>query len=141
MFGVEQAVYLWLFEISIIIILFFTKPSKNIFKTISAGFAAIASNASNMFSDILSYIRLWAVGLAGSKVAEASNSIGDIVAALPFVGVIFQAVIFVFGHLLNIILGCISILAHAVRLNLLEFSSHLGLEWSGREYNPFKENN
>ena len=94
-----------------------------------------------MFSDILSYIRLWAVGLAGSKVAEASNNVGAIMATIPVVGIVFQIIIFIFGHLLNIILSCISILAHAVRLNLLEFSSHLGLEWSGREYDPFKEKN
>ncbi|MBQ3643735.1 MAG: hypothetical protein II961_03980 [Candidatus Riflebacteria bacterium] len=141
LFGYEQVLYVWMFELSAILILFFTKPSLNIVDSLIAGLGSIASNASGMFSDILSYIRLWAVGLAGGKVASAFNSIGGIVASIPVIGVVIQIIIFVAGHLLNIALSCISVLAHAVRLNLLEFSSHLGLEWAGREYDPFKEKN
>ena len=140
LFGYNQILYVWMFELSAILILFFTRPSANIFMSISAGVGALASNATNMFSDILSYIRLWAVGLAGGKVAGAFNEIGSMASSVPYVGVLIQILIFVFGHILNIVLSCISILAHAVRLNLLEFSNHLGLEWAGREYSPFKEN-
>ena len=140
LFGHSRILYVWMFEFAGLLILFFTKPSINILKSISAGVGALAGNATNMFSDILSYIRLWAVGLAGGKVAGAFNDIGSMASAIPYVGVIIQILIFVFGHILNIILSCISILAHAVRLNLLEFSNHLGLEWAGREYEPFKEN-
>ena len=43
------------------------------------------------------------------------------------------------GHALNIVLGLMSIIVHGVRLNMLEFSGHLGMEWSGKEYAPFKE--
>ena len=139
-FGHNQILYVWMFEFASLLILFFTKPSINIFRSITAGVGALAGNATNMFSDILSYIRLWAVGLAGGKVAGAFNDIGSMASAIPYVGVIIQILIFVFGHILNIILSCISILAHAVRLNLLEFSNHVGLEWAGREYEPFKEN-
>ena len=138
-----QMLFVWMFEISAIMILFFTKPSMNPLESIVAGAGSIASNASGMFSDILSYIRLWAVGLAGSKVAGAFNAIGLMAIEkmpLPF-GIAVLVVVFVFGHSLNIILSCISVLAHGVRLNLLEFTNHLGLEWSGREYEPFKEEN
>ncbi len=137
-----QTLMVWMFEISAVMILFFTEPSKNPIKAIVAGAGSIASNASGMFSDILSYIRLWAVGLAGGKVAGAFNDIGVLaVKSLPAViGHLVLIIVFVFGHLLNIILSCISVLAHGVRLNLLEFTNHLGLEWAGREYDPFKEN-
>ena len=47
--------------------------------------------------------------------------------------------IWIVGHGINIILGIIGILAHGVRLNLLEFSNHLELDWAGRKYDPFKE--
>ena len=132
-----------MFEISALMILLFTQPSRNPIKSIVAGAGSIASNASGMFSDILSYIRLWAVGLAGSKVAGAFNAIGLMaIEKMPFaLGVVVLVIVFVFGHSLNIILSCISVLAHGVRLNLLEFTNHLGLEWSGREYEPFKEEN
>ena len=135
-----QILYVLMFEISLVMILFFTEPSTNPVKMIMAGLGSIASNASGMFSDILSYIRLWAVGLAGGKVAGAFNDIGSMAAdKLGFVGIVIMVVVFLFGHALNIILSIISVLAHGVRLNLLEFTNHLGLEWAGREYDPFKE--
>lgn len=138
-----QPIFLWMFEVSAVMILFFTEPNKNPFKAIGAGIGSIAQNASGFFSDILSYIRLWAVGLAGAKVAGAFNLLGGLAfdGFGPVLGAIAISVIFVFGHALNIILSAISVLAHGVRLNLLEFSNHLGLEWSGREYDPFKEKN
>lgn len=142
LFGTSQALYVWLFELSAIMIILFTEPQKNIFKAVAAGIGSIAQNGSGMFSDILSYIRLWAVGLAGGKVAGAFNDIGNMAAdKLGGFGIVLFVVVFLFGHLLNIILSCISVLAHGVRLNLLEFTNHLGLEWTGREYEPFKENN
>lgn len=123
-----------LFKGSAVLILLFTAPSWNIFSSIAAGFGAILQNASACFSDIVSYIRLWAVGLAGGKVAMAFN---DIAAMIPFF--FLKLPVYVLGHSINIILGVIAILAHGVRLNLLEFSNHLELEWAGRKYDPFKE--
>jgi len=123
-----------LFKVAFTLILVFTAPSWNIFASIAAGVGAIMQNASNCFSDIVSYIRLWAVGLAGGKVAMAFN---DIAAMLP--GFFLRLPVWIVGHGINIILGVIAILAHGVRLNLLEFSNHLELEWSGRQYDPFKE--
>jgi V/A-type H+-transporting ATPase subunit I len=46
--------------------------------------------------------------------------------------------ILLFGHTLNIVLGALSVVVHGVRLNLLEYSGHLKMEWSGREYSPFR---
>ncbi|MBP5470430.1 MAG: hypothetical protein J6Z11_14430 [Candidatus Riflebacteria bacterium] len=137
-----QMLFVWMFEISALMILFFTQPSLNPIKSVLAGVGSILSNASGMFSDILSYIRLWAVGLAGGKVAAAFNDIGLLaVDSLPaIIGYTILIVVFFCGHLLNIILSCISVLSHGVRLNLLEFTNHLGLEWAGKEYEPFKEN-
>ncbi|HAE40608.1 MAG TPA: hypothetical protein DCG57_18540 [Candidatus Riflebacteria bacterium] len=122
-----------MFKISAVLILLFTAPSLNPLKCIPAGIGAVLQNASNCFSDIVSYIRLWAVGLAGSKVAGAFNNIAEM---LPM---LMKIPVYIAGHGINMILGIIAILAHGVRLNLLEFSNHLELEWSGRKYDPFKE--
>ncbi len=127
-----------LFKISLALILLFTDPSWNIFKSVLAGVGAILQNASGAFSDILSYIRLWAVGLAGGQMALAFNKIAGMLPAEPVYWLIKLPVL-VLGHTANIILGIISILAHGVRLNLLEFSNHLELDWAGRRYDPFKE--
>ncbi|OGK10629.1 MAG: hypothetical protein A2W80_01700 [Candidatus Riflebacteria bacterium GWC2_50_8] len=121
-------------KISLLLILLFTEPSLNPLKCIPAGIGAILLNAANCFSDIVSYIRLWAVGLAGGKVAGAFN---EIAALLPMA--VLRVPVYIAGHGVNMILGIIAILAHGVRLNLLEFSNHLELDWSGRKYDPFKE--
>lgn len=91
----------------------------------------------NVFSDIVSYIRLWAVGLAGSAISATVNDMAGptLGGALIFLGVL----LLVFGHGLNMILNVLSVIVHGVRLNTLEFSSHLGMSWSGFAYEPFSE--
>jgi V/A-type H+-transporting ATPase subunit I len=92
----------------------------------------------NVFSDIVSYIRLWAVGLAGAAISSTVNEMAG-----PLLGhaILFIAAIalLLFGHGLNMILNLLSVIVHGVRLNTLEFSSHLGMSWSGFKYNPFRE--
>ena len=92
----------------------------------------------NVFSDIVSYIRLWAVGLAGAAI---SNTVNEMAGPLlgHFITFIFFVMLVVFGHGLNMILNLLSVIVHGVRLNTLEFSSHLGMSWSGLKYSPFKE--
>jgi len=89
----------------------------------------------NIFGDIMSYIRLWAVGLAGASIAETVNILaGPLLGSfLIFAGII----ILVVGHGLNMVLNVLSMLVHGVRLNTLEFSGHVGLTWSGTSYRPF----
>ena len=91
----------------------------------------------NVFSDIVSYIRLWAVGLAGAAIAQTVNEMAG-----PTLGgfLIFAGILLlVFGHGLNMVLNVLSVIVHGVRLNTLEFSSHLGMSWSGFSYKPFAE--
>jgi V/A-type H+-transporting ATPase subunit I len=91
----------------------------------------------NMFGDIMSYIRLWAVGLAGSALSATVNSMAG-----PFLGgfIVFAGVLLLFfGHGLNLVMNVLSVIVHGVRLNTLEFSNHLGLTWSGFKYEPFAE--
>jgi len=96
---------------------------------------SVVLGITNVFSDIMSYIRLWAVGLAGASIASTVNTMAG-----PLLGnfLIFAGIILlVFGHGLNLILNVLSVLVHGVRLNTLEFSSHIGLTWSGTAYRPF----
>ena len=91
----------------------------------------------NVFSDVVSYIRLWAVGLAGGAIAQTVNEMAG-----PMMGgaMICAAILLLFfGHGLNMILNVLSVIVHGVRLNTLEFSNHLGMSWSGFSYKPFSE--
>lgn len=93
----------------------------------------------NVFSDIMSYIRLWAVGLAGAAISSTVDAMaGPMLGHLFFF--IFGVVLLVFGHGLNLVLNVLSVLVHAVRLNTLEFSGHAGLTWAGTAYKPFAKN-
>jgi V/A-type H+-transporting ATPase subunit I len=90
----------------------------------------------NVFSDIMSYIRLWAVGLAGGAIASTVDAMAGPMLG-HFIFFIFGIVLLVFGHGLNLVLNVLSVLVHGVRLNTLEFSGHAGLAWSGFAYRPF----
>jgi V/A-type H+/Na+-transporting ATPase subunit I len=90
------------------------------------------------FVDILSYIRLFAVGYAGVAVLAAFN---DMAAGIGFGSVpaaIAASLLLLFANALNIVLAGLGVLVHAVRLNTLEFSTHKGLAWQGyTRYTPF----
>ncbi|MFC2329523.1 MAG: V-type ATP synthase subunit I [Treponema sp.] len=102
------------------------------------GIISVLLGVVNIFSDIVSYIRLWAVGLAGAAISNTVNTMAG-----PILGhaVLFAAalLLLVFGHGLNMILNLLSVIVHGVRLNTLEFSTHLGMSWSGFKYSPFSE--
>ncbi|MEE1211966.1 MAG: ATPase [Treponema sp.] len=102
------------------------------------GIISVLLGVVNVFSDIVSYIRLWAVGLAGAAI---SNTVNEMAGPLVGHAVLFLAlvVLLVFGHGLNMVLNLLSVIVHGVRLNTLEFSNHLGMSWSGFKYAPFSE--
>jgi len=116
----------------------FTAPMRNPLKRFLIGLASSILPLLSTFSDIMSYIRLFAVGLASYYIAAAFNGLGAQVAgSATWVG---GAPIVIFGHALNIGLAAIAIFAHGVRLNMLEFSNNAGIKWAGYAYRPFTKN-
>ncbi|MDR1446776.1 MAG: V-type ATP synthase subunit I, partial [Treponema sp.] len=99
-------------------------------------FISVILGIANVFSDIMSYIRLWAVGLAGAAIASTVDAMAGPMLG-HFILFIFGIILLVFGHGLNLVLNVLSVLVHAVRLNTLEFSGHAGLTWAGHAYKPF----
>jgi V/A-type H+-transporting ATPase subunit I len=115
----------------------FTAPMSNPLKRFLIGLASSILPLLSTFSDIMSYIRLFAVGLASYYIASAFNGLGAKVAdSATWIG---GAPIVIFGHTLNIGLAAIAIFAHGVRLNMLEFSNNAGIKWAGYAYRPFKK--
>jgi V/A-type H+-transporting ATPase subunit I len=90
------------------------------------------------FSDIISYMRLFAVSFAALKLAEAFNGMAAGIGMSSIVGGFGAALILILGHSLNMGMSLLSVLVHGLRLNMLEFSGHLGMEWSGFKYKPLK---
>jgi V/A-type H+-transporting ATPase subunit I len=129
---------LWLFAAGITLIILFTHPQRNVLRTIGEGLGTVALSLMNNITDVISYIRLFAVGLATLAIAETTNTLafglGDGIIALAG-----GVAIILIGHCLNIILGPMSVLVHGVRLNVLEFSGHANVSWSGFTFEPLKE--
>lgn len=126
----------WLIAIGIALVILFTNPQRNIFKGIGEGLATVALSLMNNFTDVVSYIRLFAVGLAGVAISDTVNTLA---ATAGSGNVPVQIVIIFLGHTLNIVLGPMSVLVHGIRLNVLEFSGHANVTWSGVAYKPLKE--
>ena len=116
-------------------------PERTIAQGFKAGFAdafTVFLNTISCFGNVMSYIRLFAVGMAGFAISQSFNGI-----AAGFHGplIILGVVVVLIGHGLNIIMCFLSVVVHGVRLNVLEFSGQAGLEWTGIAYEPFKLNN
>lgn len=90
------------------------------------------------FSDVVSYIRLFAVGLATLEVATAFNQMAAAIGVDSIPAAIGVSIILLFGHGLNLVLVALGVIVHGVRLNLLEFSKHVDVGWSGIPYRPFQ---
>ncbi|NBC95614.1 MAG: hypothetical protein GVY27_04575, partial [Deinococcus-Thermus bacterium] len=90
----------------------------------------------NDFVDVVSYVRLFAVGAATYAVAGAFNTLAADLGLTGPVGGVATALVLFFGHALNVLLAAMGVLVHGVRLNTLEFAGHLHLSWTGRPYRP-----
>jgi V/A-type H+-transporting ATPase subunit I len=112
----------------------FASPNRNILKMLALGVANFPLSMLSAFSDIISYVRLMAVGLVSGVLAASFNEMARNAEFWPV-----AVLIFLFGHALNLGLALIAMFAHGVRLNMLEFSNNLGMQWSGHAYRPFVE--
>ena len=134
-FGLSLAV------IGMILVLFFSEPRRNVLRRLGAGFTSVTFGLSFMsaFTDVVSYVRLFAVGMAAVAIANTTNAMA---AGLGrgIIGFSAGILIRMVGHTLNIVLGPIAILVHGVRLNVLEFGlNHTAITWSGTVYRPLTE--
>ncbi len=103
----------------------------------TAGLFTTFLDSVSTFSNIISYIRLYAVGMSSVAIASSFNNIaGGMTGSIAVIGAMFVLLI---GHGLNIVMGLLSVVVHGVRLNMLEFSGQLGMEWSGTPYAPIQE--
>lgn len=123
--------YPWLLIVGGTMAILFASPNRNPLKMLGLGLANFPLSAIGSFGDTVSYLRLMAIGLGGSALALTFNQMGE---ALPAIGMILVLLV---GHALNVALSIVSLLAHGVRLNMLEFSNNLGMQWSGYAYEPF----
>ncbi len=125
--------------ISALGIYLFNKIGRNPLVNIGSGLWETYNMASGLMSDVLSYIRLYALALSGGMLGSTFNLIGNMVLGSdPTWQWVPYAVILIFGHCLNLAMSCLSAFVHPLRLNFVEFFKNSGYEGSGSEYRPLK---
>ena len=126
--------------VSALAIYIFNTPGRNPLINVGAGLWDTYNMATGILGDVLSYLRLFALGLAGGMLGQAFNNLalsvkGDAVMTwVPFV------LILIVGHVINILLSSLGAFVHPMRLTFMEYFKNAGYEGKGSSYNPLTTN-
>lgn len=129
---------LFLVVAGLILMFFFNNPDKNIFLRPLMGLWELYGFATGIVGDVLSYLRLFALGLASGLLGNAFNGIAfGFIQNSIFPGIIGTVVLLIFAHALNFGLAILGSFVHPLRLTFVEFYKNLDFEGGGRGYTPF----
>lgn len=124
--------------IGVFLIVVFSDPEKGIMGRLGMGLWDLY-NITGLFGDVLSYVRLFALGLSSSILGLVVNNIAfSILGGTPVISHLFFIIILLFGHGLNFGISTLSAFVHPVRLTFVEFYKNAGFIGGGQEYKPFK---
>lgn len=130
--------------ISALGIYIFNTPGRNPLSNIGSGLWDTYNMVTGILGDVLSYIRLYALGLAGGMLGQAFNILGGIIVGdgISVINFLPFALILLFGHALNLAMSCLGAFVHPLRLTFVEYFKNAGYDGKGNEYNPLtKEKN
>jgi len=120
----------------------FNNPKGNIFMNIGAGLWDSYNMITGFAGDLLSYIRLFALGLSSAILGLVFNQLAmNLSPDVPVVGQLVFVIILLFGHGLNIFMATLGALVHPMRLTFVEFYKNAGFIGGGKEYKPFRKIN
>ena len=130
--------------VGLALMLLFNSPGKNIFINIGSGLWETYNNITGILSDVLSYIRLFAIGLSGGVLALVFNSLAA--GFVPddaniVVRILIMLPILLIGHGINLFMSTISSFVHPMRLTFVEFYKNAGFEMSMRPFEPLRKLN
>jgi V/A-type H+/Na+-transporting ATPase subunit I len=126
-----------LMAFGLVFVVFFLNPSLPWYRRLGTGIMGL-TKVTSAFGDVLSYLRLFALGLASSSLALAFNGLAqDAGKGIPVFGIVITVVILLFGHVLNLILGLMGAGVHGLRLNFIEFFNW-GITEEGYAFQAFK---
>ena len=129
--------------VSALAIYIFNTPGRNPLINIGAGLWETYNMATGILGDVLSYIRLYALGLAGGMLGAAFNNLGLMVMGGTVEGATWQwlpfVLILVLGHVLNLAMSALGAFVHPLRLSFVEYFKNAGYEGKGILYKPFKK--
>jgi V/A-type H+-transporting ATPase subunit I len=126
--------------VGLLLMLFFNSPGKNPFVNVGSGLWNLYNNITGILSDVLSYIRLFAIGLSGGVLAQVFNSLAT--GLSPDIPVVHELVVFLIllvGHGINLFMSTISSFVHPMRLTFVEFYKNAGFEMTNRSFEPIRK--
>ena len=137
--GFNNPIVISLLVVSGILIFLLNSPGKNPFLNIGLGLWDSYNMVTGLLGDVLSYVRLFALGLSGGILASVFNSLSvGMSPDVPVVGFLVTALIFVAGHAINIFMNFLGAIVHPMRLTFVEFFKNAGYSGGSTEYKPFK---
>ena len=117
----------------------FNTPGRNPLMNIGAGLWDTYNMATGILGDVLSYIRLFALGLAGGMLGQAFNNLAGMVKGESVASWVPFVIILIIGHLLNLLMSSLGAFVHPMRLTFVEYFKNAGYEGRGAKYNPLKK--
>ncbi|MBR7170259.1 MAG: V-type ATP synthase subunit I, partial [Alistipes sp.] len=141
-FTTDSPAFLGAIGVGMFMMLFLNTSGKflNPFINIGSGLWNLYNNITGLLSDVLSYIRLFAIGLSGGVLALVFNQLAEGMAPENIVGkVITMAIILFIGHAINLFMSTISSFVHPMRLTFVEFYKNAGFEMAARNFDPIRK--
>ena len=136
---VTKIIIIAIAAVSALGIFIFNKPGRNPLLNIGSGLWDTYNMVTGLLGDVLSYIRLYALGLAGGMLGGAFNDLSAMVlGANPTWQWVFAVIILLLGHTLNLLMSCLGAFVHPLRLTFVEYFKNSGYEGKGLKYNPLK---
>ena len=135
---VVKAVLIVLGIVSGVSIFFLNDLKRNPLLNVGSGLWETYNTVTGLMGDVLSYLRLYALGLAGGMLGSTFNTLADMVLGLQIPGLNFLlfAALLLIGHALNLALSCLGAFVHPLRLTFVEYFKNSGYEGTGRTYRP-----
>ena len=151
-FTTSSPVFYGMMGVGALLMLVLNNVKRNPIINIGSGLWDAYNNVTGLLSDVLSYIRLFAIGLSGGVLAQVFNSLAKGLSGLDgiapdaawtaYIGpVIGAAVILIIGHAINLFMSAISSFVHPMRLTFVEFYKNAGFEMSQRSFDPIRKIN
>ena len=121
-------------------IFFLNDLHRNPLLNVGSGLWATYNTVTGLMGDVLSYLRLYALGLAGGMLGNTFNTLAGMTLGikLPGVNILLFIIILLIGHVLNLALSCLGAFVHPLRLTFVEYFKNSGYEGTGRNYRPLK---
>lgn len=129
-----------LFAVSGVMILLLNRIGRNVFMNVGVGLWNTYNMVTGILGDLLSYIRLFALGISSAIMGFVFNSLAvEMSGSVPVLSIIIMVIILVIGHSINIFMSGLGAFVHPLRLTFVEFYKNAGFSGGGKRYNPFRK--